>query len=188
MSLGARRWTPLYRKLILSGDLTPVSQLSGAFPAAPSAVHLQFAYFESSLVVQYLVEQYGQDMINRILTDLGVGMPINDSLHAIPDRSRHWTRNLNSTPGSSQTDSRPMPLGMRSNLRRGCDTRRSGKTGSSNIRPALPALQRYAAKLIEAKEFAKAEKVGRQLVDLCPQYYGPQSGYALLGIVYRQQQ
>ena len=72
--------TPKYREMILGDDLTPVSELSGAFLRPKSALHLQFAYFESSLVVEYLVEKYGHDMLMRVLTDLGVGMPINESL------------------------------------------------------------------------------------------------------------
>lgn len=72
--------TPRYREMILGADLTPVSQLSGAFLRPASPLHLQFAYYESSLVVEYLVEKYGQDMLQRVLVDLGVGMPINESL------------------------------------------------------------------------------------------------------------
>ncbi len=44
---------PQYREMILGDDLTPVSKLSGAFLTPRSAQHLQFAYYESSLVVEY---------------------------------------------------------------------------------------------------------------------------------------
>ena len=70
---------PQYREMILN-DLTPVSELSGAFLNPKSPLHLQFAYYESSLVVEYLVVQYGAETLNRILVDLGVGMPMNESL------------------------------------------------------------------------------------------------------------
>ena len=72
--------TPRYRQMLLDDDLTPVSRLSGAFLRPSSPMHLQFAYFQSSLVVEYLVDKYGLDTLKRILTDLGVGMPINESL------------------------------------------------------------------------------------------------------------
>jgi len=72
--------TPQYREMILGDDLTPVSRLSGAFLAPPSGLHLQFAYYESSLVVEYLVDKYGLDILKRILTDLGAGMSINETL------------------------------------------------------------------------------------------------------------
>lgn len=69
-----------YREMILGEDLTPVSKLSGAFLQPKSALHLQFAYFESAMVVEYLVEKYGQETLQRILVDLGAGLPINESL------------------------------------------------------------------------------------------------------------
>ena len=71
--------TPRYRQMILE-ELTPVSQLSGAFLSPPSPVHLQFAYYESSLVVEFLIERYGHDSLLAILTDLGDGMGTNDAL------------------------------------------------------------------------------------------------------------
>jgi tetratricopeptide (TPR) repeat protein len=72
--------TPEYRELILDGGATPVSQLSSAFLAPKSPLHLQFAYFESSLVVEYLIEKYGMDKLLALLDDLGDGKDINEAL------------------------------------------------------------------------------------------------------------
>ncbi len=72
--------TPVYREMLLDDDLTPVSQLSGAFLSPPSPVHLQFAYYESSLVVEFLIEKHGIDAIKQILVDLGDGLGIHDAL------------------------------------------------------------------------------------------------------------
>ncbi len=71
--------TPRYRHMIME-ELTPVSQLSGAFLNPPSPVHLQFAYYESSLVVEFLIERHGLDTLLAILTSLGDGMGIDDAL------------------------------------------------------------------------------------------------------------
>ncbi len=72
---------PRYRAMILNAeDLTPVSQLSSAFLRPKSQMHLQFAYFQSSLVVEYLIEEYGLDVVRKVLNDLRMGMPINESL------------------------------------------------------------------------------------------------------------
>src|SRR5262249_32139949 len=68
------------REMLLADDLTPVSRLSGAFLNPPTPRHLQFAYFESSLVVEFLVETYGLTGLKQLLTDLGKGLPINDAL------------------------------------------------------------------------------------------------------------
>ncbi len=75
-----------YREMMLGDDLTPVSQLSGAFLRPASPLHLQFAYFESSLVVEYLVQEFGIESVLKVLEDLSYGTPINDSLrrHAAP--------------------------------------------------------------------------------------------------------
>lgn len=72
--------SPQYRQMILGEDLTPVSRLSGAFLAPPSPIHLQFAYYESSLVVEFLIEQHGIEALKQILVDLGDGLSINDAL------------------------------------------------------------------------------------------------------------
>ncbi|QDT04682.1 hypothetical protein K227x_30760 [Rubripirellula lacrimiformis] len=72
--------TPTYREMLLGDDLTPVSQLSGAFLNPASPMHLQFAYYESSLVVEFLIETYGTESLNQILIDLADGLSINDAL------------------------------------------------------------------------------------------------------------
>jgi len=71
---------PTHRQMLLQDDLTPVSKLSAAFLRPASPQHLQFAYFESSLVVQFLVEKYGLKALRGILDDLGKGLNINDAL------------------------------------------------------------------------------------------------------------
>ena len=71
---------PAYRAFILSDQMPPVSQLSASFLEPPSPLHLQFAYYQSSLVVQFLIEKHGLEVLKRVLVDLGVGMPIEESL------------------------------------------------------------------------------------------------------------
>lgn len=68
---------PQYRKMVLGGELTPISKLSSAFLSPPTPLHLQFAYYESSLVVEFLVERFGQASIKAILADLAKGEEIN---------------------------------------------------------------------------------------------------------------
>jgi hypothetical protein len=77
---------PRYREMILGGELTPVGKLSGAFLAPKTPMHIQFAYYQSSLVAEYLVDQFGWDTILAILRDLGDGMTINAALaaHTLP--------------------------------------------------------------------------------------------------------
>ena len=81
--------TPEYREMILGGKLTPVSDLSAAFMRASSGEAMQFAYYESSIVVRYLVDQYGIDSLISVLRSLGEGQHINDALseHIAPIRT-----------------------------------------------------------------------------------------------------
>lgn len=92
------RMTPEYRDIILKneavlmggttkpaddktgGGVTPVSKLSTAFMDPPSSDALLFAYYEASRVVDFIVQKYGMQALNGVLTDLGDDVPINDAL------------------------------------------------------------------------------------------------------------
>lgn len=69
-----------YRDTILRGELTPLGELSGAFLQPKNGESLQFAYYESSLVVEFIVDQYGLDTLKNILLDLRDGQEINTAI------------------------------------------------------------------------------------------------------------
>ena len=71
-----------YREMILNNELTPLGKLSGAFLGATNSEHLLFAYYESSLVVQFIVEKFGLDSLKKILGDLHDGVEINPAIAA----------------------------------------------------------------------------------------------------------
>ncbi|MCC6509659.1 MAG: tetratricopeptide repeat protein [Pirellulaceae bacterium] len=75
--------TPIYREMILGDDFVPLSKLSSAFLQPPTPMHLQFAYFESSLAVRYMIEQHGLDRLKKLLVDLGMGVPMQDAVGRI---------------------------------------------------------------------------------------------------------
>lgn len=72
--------TPVYREMMLDESLPPVSQLSGSFLRPASPMHLQFAYYQSSMVVEFLVDKFGQDALIQLLSALGNGLSINDAI------------------------------------------------------------------------------------------------------------
>lgn len=72
--------TPRYREMILAGGAAPVSKLSGSFLSPPTPMDLQFAYYQSSMVVEYVVERFGAEALSKVLADLGKDVPINDAL------------------------------------------------------------------------------------------------------------
>lgn len=71
---------PRYRALVLAGGSTPVSKLSGAFLKPPTPMHLQFAYYQSSMVVEYVIERFGIEAVRKVLADLGEDVAINAAL------------------------------------------------------------------------------------------------------------
>ncbi|HEX2851778.1 MAG TPA: tetratricopeptide repeat protein [Opitutaceae bacterium] len=72
--------TPRYRELILKGELTPVGKMSAAFLTPPTPEHLQFAYYQASLVVEFVVSRHGLPKVRALLTDLREGDDINRAL------------------------------------------------------------------------------------------------------------
>ena len=72
-----------YRAMVLEDDeLTPIGELSSAFMAPRTPLHLDFAYYQSSLVVEFLVGKFGLDSLKRILADLAKGTEINAAIAA----------------------------------------------------------------------------------------------------------
>jgi tetratricopeptide (TPR) repeat protein len=71
-----------YREMILVGKLVPLGKLSGAFLQATNGASLQFAYFESSLAVEYIVEKFGLEALKKILLDLRDGEDVNKAIAA----------------------------------------------------------------------------------------------------------
>jgi len=75
-----QRMNPRYREMILGNELTPVSKLSAAFLAPRSDLYLQFAYYESSLVVEFMVQRFGLEHLKALLRDLSEGTEINEAI------------------------------------------------------------------------------------------------------------
>jgi len=60
--------------------LRPLSKMSAAFLEAKSPMELQFAYFQSSLAVRFIVEKFGIEALQQILDSLAKGLSIQDAL------------------------------------------------------------------------------------------------------------
>ena len=79
-----RRWgqhmDAVFRDRILAGNITPIAELSSAFLRAKNGDDMNFAYFESSMVVEHVVNLHGIAALNAVLNDLNAGVQINDAL------------------------------------------------------------------------------------------------------------
>lgn len=69
-----------YREMIAKDELVPVGKLSAAFLSPKTPEHLQFAYLQSSLVVEFIVERFGIAALRGVLNDLRDGLEINAAL------------------------------------------------------------------------------------------------------------
>jgi tetratricopeptide (TPR) repeat protein len=176
---------PAYRKMLLGDELTPVSQLSGAFLSPPSPQHLQFAYFESSLVVEYLIETHGLETLLQILNDLGTGVTINDALsrHTVPleqldaafaDYARAQAQAM--APDADWSDPE---------LPRRADEKLLADYVREHPRN-YPALQRLARQRIADKNWEGARESLEMMRQLYPRDAGADSLYPMLALIHRE--
>lgn len=182
------RMVPKYREMILGDDLTPVGQLSAAFLEPRSALHLQFAYYQCSLVVEFIVEKFGFDALTAILRDLGEGMAINPALtrHIAPlpalesqfatharERARQWAPNLRWDKPLTETL-----------LAQGGD---AAWTAWAKLNPDnFYVLARQAATWVGEKRWSDAKPLLQTLVDAVPQADGLRDAYEMLAETHRQ--
>jgi tetratricopeptide (TPR) repeat protein len=194
---------PKYREIILSTNLTPVGKLSAAFLTPKSDLDLQFAYYESYLVVEFLVERYGIDKIKNILHDLGAGAGVNETIakHTAPiaeiekdfaEFARAKARNLG--PG----------LDWRKGERAALAAQRQAAEEDEDV-PAVPApktvelpanlvaestnyyvLIREANRLFRDKKWQEAKAPLEKLIKAYPDQIGPDSAYNLLAAAHRR--
>jgi tetratricopeptide (TPR) repeat protein len=155
-----------FRDMILNGELTPLGELSGAFLKAKNSAALQFAYYESSLVVEFLVTRFGLETLKGILLDLRDGQEINKAIaqrtQPLPELEKQFTtfvraRAENLAPG---TDLAKPPTGATD----------IEKLAWEKLHPNNYYLRlEKARELMEGKHWADALKV---LTTLAASYHG----------------
>jgi tetratricopeptide (TPR) repeat protein len=176
---------PRYRAMILGEDLTPVSELSAAFLNPKTPMHLGFAYYQSSLVVEWLVAKWGVEKMKRLLADLGRGIPINGALatHFAPmekldaDFAAHaqlLAKNVGPKLDWTKPDRRT--LGSE-------DAVEKFIAGNPNNFDALVA---QADRLLEAGQWEAAKAPLKKLIALYPNQHDADSAYSRLARAHRE--
>jgi tetratricopeptide (TPR) repeat protein len=182
------RWgqgmTPTYRQMILGEDFTPVSQLSGAFLRPKSPMHLQFAYFEASLVIEYWMKEYGIKSMQKLLDDLSVGMPMEEALgrraggiQALDADFQSFARDLANQYGGGLTfddldEERPADIdGLKAYL--------------AEHPNDYKALNQYALLLVRSKQSEEALAIVKRIAEALPEDVSPTGGPTLLTVLYR---
>ncbi len=186
-----RRWgqymNPEFRRMILEGEMAPLGELSGAFINPADATALQFAYYESSLAVEYLIGKYGMEVMKAILADLAQGNPINAALekHAdsletleigfalfVTERAEDLAPEADwALPDQGSADAETVP------------TPAEWLKEHPN---SLWALTQYAVQLIEQGEWERAKDPLTRLIELYPNNIEQDNPYLLLAEVHRQ--
>lgn len=182
MSMDAR-----HREMVLDEEtLTPVSRLSSAFMSPETHEHLMFAYYESSQVVEYLLGKYGKDKFQGVLRDLAAGRRINDAIAANTEELDTLEKGFSAFItakakgfGAKADWNEPKPEEM--NPFDDASFTEFLKEHPTN----LWAWRKRASDAVEAKKWGEVMKVGDRLIELLPESYDGESGYALKALALR---
>lgn len=175
----------VYRQRILDGGLTPVSELSSAFLQPKSPMDLSFAYFESSLVVEYLMETHGIEAVRNVLADLGRGTSTTAALERHVDSLDKLDANFaafarkRAEQFAAEADFTPPQLPPNAAIE---DLQQWCEQNPKN----LPGLHVLANGLAKADRWPEAKKVLTQLIDLCPGSIDGDNPYVLLAHAHQQ--
>jgi len=182
------RWgqhmSPVFRVRVQRGNVTPVSQLSSAFLNAKSGDDLNFAYYESSMVVEFIVQEHGFDALKAILNDLKTGLTINDAL------ARH-------TGGLAELDAafEDYLKSVADNFAKGVRFDASSEDGAEPIQDVegqedpknYTAGLKLAVRYVRAGETDRAIEKLQQLIELFPDDRSPNGARPLLAQIYERQ-
>jgi tetratricopeptide (TPR) repeat protein len=172
-----------YRDMVLKGDMKPVDEMSSAFMAPESNLHLQFAYYQSYLVVEYIVQKYGHEALKKILVDLGEGVSINDAI------AKHTTK-----MSELNKDFKQYAESVANDLAPKLDWSKPKYDGGGNLDPAWAVAHpnnywvkmETVARLMEEKGWEAARKPLEEIVAEYPGQTGAESAARKLALVYHE--
>jgi tetratricopeptide (TPR) repeat protein len=166
--------SPRFREMILGGELSPVGRLSGAFLSARDGEHLMFAYFQSALVVELIVQRWGEAALKGVLRELGAGMEINAALAAHTAPLAELEKAF-----ESYARGRAQALGPQADWTRPPDRAPLPAFLKSHPRNVW-ALREEAQRQMAAQEWAKAKVTLQKLLAVDPDERGGESAQMLL--------
>ena len=175
-----------FRDRILDGKVTPAAELSSAFLTAKSGEDLNFAYYESSMLVEHLVSVHGMPALNAILVDLHEGIQINDAL------DRH-TNGLDTLEESFAAFLNEQAMAYADGIEYATEELAEAKpTDADSVQQFLeqhpqnfPATLLYASLLLKADRLEEAEAVLKKLIEQVPQEDSTNGPRRLLAQIYK---
>ncbi len=177
---------PKFRAMILGEDFTPLSRLSSAFLKAKSALHMQFAYHESALAVDFLVSKFGAETVKGLLDDLGAGLTLNV---ALPLRAKMTLDQLDAefakfakakaeaiAPNMTWEEIDLPPEADSAAILKWLETHPKSFWG----------LKRLGTRLAVERKWDEAREVLERFKSLYPEYVGPENAYVPLAQIQRK--
>ncbi len=172
---------PTYRTMILGEDFVPMSRLSGAFLHPKTPMHLQFAYYEASLAVEFWIEKYGMKAMHRLLTDLSIGMPADEALRRAPGTIEILDSEFLEYARAKANGFAPGADFARPDEKQG----ESWDDWLESHPQSYWALRRKAQSLIRSKKFSEALPIAEALRDLWHNDPSSDGAYGFLAAIYR---
>jgi len=194
---------PQYREMVLGDDLTPLSKLSGAFLAPRSDLHLQFAYYEASLVIEFLVERFGVENLKAVLRDLGEGVEMSAALEKRTAAIAKLDEDFAAFARAQAEKLAPgldfeKPAFAKREEGKGSGGRRGGRLPVPvlNLEESWDAWAKdhptnfwamtlRAQEFVENKEWTEARPVLQRIIELYPGFTGQESAYRLMAAAHR---
>ena len=182
-----QRMDPRYREHILNNGLTPLSELSSAFMRPESGWHLQFAYFESAMAVDFLVQNFGIESLRAVLGDLRTGLPVNvaldrrcDALSELETRFEEFAKKQAESLAPNVDWEKP---DLEKLLAENDGALEAWvKENPKNFVGQMALAQQQLA----GRKWSDAESTLRQLIAIYPTYIGGDNAYERLAGVYEQ--
>jgi tetratricopeptide (TPR) repeat protein len=154
---------------------------------AKSQEHVMFAYYESSQVVEYLIETHGLEKLLGVLRDLAAGKRINDALETnvgeLDDIEKGFTQFITAKAkgfGALADWEEPKPEDLNP-FDEGSFVNYLKKHPNN-----LPATRKHAQDMVTQKNWPEVLRLADKLIELLPDSYDADSGYMLKTMALRQ--
>jgi tetratricopeptide (TPR) repeat protein len=183
-----QRMNPKHRKRILANQLSSVREMSSSFLRPEKAGDLEFAYYQSSLLVECLIDKYGFDAMKKILDDLAAGLHVNDAIERhtatldqidfeFHDYAVEMARQLAPDVDWEQYDL--------SAIKDDDDPDRLEHWVEDHPN-SIQGLTMLANQFVSRREFDKAKKLLEKLIELYPEQSGLDSSYLTLAAIHHE--
>ncbi|MDA0807866.1 MAG: peptidase MA family metallohydrolase [Planctomycetota bacterium] len=182
-----QRMDPRYREHILNDGLTPLSELSSAFMRPESGWHLQFAYFESAMAVDFLVQNFGIESLRAVLSDLKAGLPVNVALDRRCDALAELETRFGEFAKKQAESLAPGVDWEKPDLEKLLAENDGSLEAWVKDHPKnFVGQMALAQQQLAAKKWDDAESTLRQLIEIYPTYIGGDNAYERLASVYQK--